>query len=98
MTWLVEFHPLVVTEDLPAIDREGRRRILKAVRKKLTAGPEAYGEPLSRELFGYWKLRVGEYRVIYRIGKAAVTVMILKIGLRRDSQVYAEMISRLKKA
>ena len=97
MTWQVEFHRLVLDEDLPSLDTETRRRVIKAVRKKLAVDPEAYGEPLRKELFGYWKLRVGEYRVVYHVSKGTVTVLILKIGIRRDSEVYSQMIARLKK-
>lgn len=98
MTWKVLLHPLVLKEDLPAMDKSGRQVVLKAIRKKLTSEPEAYGEPLRRELFGYWKLRVGEHRVIYRVRKEVVTVLVVKIGMRRDSEVYAGMIARLKNA
>lgn len=97
MTWQVQFQQLVLDEDLPALDKEARRRVLRDIRKKLTADPEAYGEPLRKELFGYWKLRVGDYRVIYRISKSKVTVFVLKVGMRRDSEVYSQMIARLKK-
>ena len=62
----------------------------------LTIEPEKYGEPLKKELFGYRKLRVEDYRVIYRIRKETVTVLVLKIGARRDSEVYLDMLKRLK--
>ena len=97
MTWAVEFHPLVRDRDLPALDRAARARILKAVREKLAVDPEAYGERLRAELHGYWKLRVGEYRVIYEIRKTLVTVLVLKIGYRRDDEVYRQMSQRLRK-
>lgn len=97
MTWKVLLHPLVLKEDLPGMDHSGRQAVLCAIRKKLAADPQAYGEPLRRELFGYWKLRVGEYRVIYRVQKEVVTVLVVKIGMRKDSQVYSEMFARLKK-
>ena len=97
MTWKVVFHPLVVKDDLPALDKAARQEVLRAVRTKLTRDPEAYGEPLRRELFGYWKLRAGDHRIIYRMAKSVVTVMVVKIGMRRDRQVYAGMIARLKK-
>lgn len=97
MTWKVVFHPLVESEDLPALQKPARRQVLKAIRLRLTADPQSYGEPLRRELFGYWKLRVGDYRVIYKVEKQEVMVLELKIGMRKDSQVYAEMIARLRK-
>lgn len=95
MTWVVEFHPLVRDEDLPALDRPARARILKAVREKLTVDPEAYGERLRAGLHGYWKLRVGEYRVIYEVRRELVTILVLKIGYRRDDEVYKQMSKRM---
>ncbi|MFI5348074.1 MAG: type II toxin-antitoxin system RelE/ParE family toxin [Elusimicrobiota bacterium] len=96
MSWTVEFHPLVRDQDLPALDRAARARILKAIREKLAADPEAYGERLRAELHGYWKLRVGEYREIYALRKNLVMVLVLKIGHRRDDEVYKQMSKRLK--
>ncbi|MBI4385987.1 MAG: type II toxin-antitoxin system RelE/ParE family toxin [Elusimicrobia bacterium] len=52
---------------------------------------------MRKELFGYWKLRVGDFRVVYRIERKEVTVLIVKVGLRRDHQVYGGMLTRLKK-
>jgi mRNA interferase RelE/StbE len=97
LIWEVVFHPAVVGEDLPALDRPIRSTILKAIATKLGSAPEDFGEPLRRELFGYRKLRVGDYRVIYKIERRVVRVLILKIGMRKDSQVYSEMIARLKR-
>lgn len=97
MTWRVEFHPLVAEEDLPALDKTARGQVLSAIRKKLAVDPESFGEPLRRELFGYRKLRVGDCRVIYKVTRAAVTVLVLKVGMRRDSEVYREMAARLKR-
>lgn len=97
MTWKVVFHPLVLGEDLPALDSAVRRAVLKSIRKKLTLDPEAYGEPLREGLFGYWKLKVGACRVICDIRKDVVTVLVLKIGMRKDSAVYSEMAARLRK-
>lgn len=31
-----------------------------------------------------WRLRVGEYRVIYDISDKKLTVLVLKIGARKD--------------
>ena len=97
MTWVVEFHALVRDRDLPALDRTARVRIIKAIRMKLAIDPEAYGERLRAELHGYWKLRVGDCRVIYEVRKNLVTVLVLKIGYRRDDEVYLQASKRLGK-
>jgi len=44
-----------------------------------------------------WKLRVGEYRVIYRLTEQRVDVLVLKIGIHRDFEVYRELLPRLKR-
>ena len=41
-----------------------------------------YGQPLRRGLKGYRKLRVGDYRIIYRV--EGEYVVILKIGHRKE--------------
>ncbi len=78
----INYHPDVVKKDLPKIVHSAKQRIRKAIDVKLTNAPEEFGEPLRRTLKGYWKLRVGDYRVIYKISKAAI--LILRIGHRRD--------------
>lgn len=95
--WDVIVHKLVLTEDLKKIDPSSKRLILKSIHKKLTHDPENYGSPLSVEYKGYWKLRVGDYRVIYKIVKDKILVMVIKVGIRRDGKIYKELIYRLKK-
>lgn len=97
MLWEIVFHPDVLKEDLPRIDVSIKKDIFKAIEKKLPINPEAYGEPLRKELFGFWKLKVGPWRVIYRIYKEKVVVYIVKIGPRRDNLVYKEMLRRARK-
>ncbi len=50
-----------------------------------------YGEPLRKSLKGYWKLRVGDYRVIYKID--GNEVWILAIINRKD--VYKKTTKRI---
>ena len=76
------YHPDVPRKDLPKITEDIKRRIKRAIESKLTKSPEEFGEPLRRTLKGYWKLRVGDYRVIYKL--EAKLVIILKIGHRRE--------------
>ena len=57
----------VVREDIPALSSVARSRVRRAIESKLTTEPEIYGKPLRRSLRGYRSLRVGEYRVVFRI-------------------------------
>ena len=67
MTFTLRYHPAVRDEDLPLIDRRNRERIQRAIEERLKTAPHDYGEPLRKSLKGYWKLRVGDYRVVFRV-------------------------------
>ena len=51
----------------------------------------ACGKPLERELKGYWSLRVGRHRIIYRPDEKGVE--IVAIGPRRT--VYKDAVLRI---
>lgn len=82
MPYHLFYHPHVKEEDLPAIPRNMQERIRKAIEERLLLDPEQYGEPLKRGLHGYRKLRVGDYRIIYKVAKE--NIIIFKIGHRKE--------------
>ena len=82
MNFEILYHPDVPDKDLSRLSHDVKRRVRKSIESKLAHAPQEFGEPLRRTLKGYWKLRVGDYRVIYKIqGKE---VIVLRIGHRRD--------------
>lgn len=84
------YHPAIAEEDLPKIPADIRRRIARAIEMRLSGQPERYGKPLRGTLRGYWKLRVGDYRVVFRV--VGREVWILAIRHRRD--VYGKAARR----
>ena len=92
----MEYQPIYhheIPHDLAAIPANMKERIRKAIETRLLIDPISYGLPLRKSLHGHRKLRVGNYRIIYRIhGKE---VIILKIGHRKD--VYPKVFARLNK-
>lgn len=95
--WRIKIHKLVLSEDFKAIGPSEQKIIFKNIRKKLSLDPKGYGKPLSGELKGYWRLRIKDYRVIYKIIEEVIEVLIIKIGIRRDEEVYKKLIYRLDK-
>ena len=81
-TFEILYHPDIPAKDLPRIAKGIQRRIRHAIEIKLGRAPQDFGEPLRRSLKGYWKLRVGDWRIIYKIEEQSVT--ILRIGHRRE--------------
>ncbi len=92
----MEYRPVYhqdIPHDLAEIPGNIKSRIRKAIETRLLVDPISYGLPLRKSLQGHRKLRVGDYRIIYRIhGKE---VIVLKIGHRRD--VYPKILARLGK-
>jgi len=91
MIFSLRYEKQVVAKDIPALPKTVKARVQNAIHEKLTTYPETFGKPLRRSLKGYRRLRVGEYRVIFRIEKN--TVKIFAIGHR--STVYEEYVSSL---
>jgi mRNA interferase RelE/StbE len=81
-SYKIEYLDLVVKYDIPKLDKTIGGRIKKAIEIKLTSRPEIFGTPLRATLGGYWKLRVGDWRIVYLI--SAKTVKIIIIANRRE--------------
>lgn len=91
MAFALLYHPDVARLDLLPIPVNVRKRIADALVRRLHEAPERFGHPLRGTLRGYWKLRVGDYRVAYRI--VGAEVWILAILHRR--QVYEDVLRRI---
>jgi mRNA interferase RelE/StbE len=76
------YHPHVKSEDIPRLDHAIARRIEKIIKNRLSRDPELFGLPLRRGLSGYRKMRMGDYRIIYKV--VAKQIRILAIGHRSD--------------
>ena len=88
----IVYHPLVQREDIPALNRDIKDRIRRAIEARLTRAPQDYGKPLSGTLRAYWSLRVGDSRIVYRIEPPLVKV--LQIAHRRDSYEVGKLDAR----
>jgi len=86
------YHPDVDKVDLPVIDEKNKTMIKRAIEERLATNPEVYGKPLQRTLKGYWKLRVGEYRVIFKIFGNDIRIF----GIIHRRRVYEIIGRRLK--
>lgn len=90
MPFELRYHPDVKTIDIPLLDAKLRTRIKNAIESRLITAPHLYGEPLRKTLRGYWKLRVGDYRVVFKI----VDEEVLILGIIHRKKVYEEIKKR----
>jgi mRNA interferase RelE/StbE len=86
MTWRIEFDPAAAKE-LGKLGREPAQRILKFLSERLAKldDPRSIGEALKgSRLAAFWKYRVGDYRIIADIEDGALTILVVRIGNRRE--------------
>ena len=77
MPFKVWYYPEVKSHDIPRLGAIERRRIKRAIETRLMTEPHKYGLPLRRTLKGYWKLRVGDYRVVFTMEDQEVIVLVI---------------------
>ena len=65
-------------EDFSPLPKNIQARIVKAIEVRLGTNPMAYGVRLRGLLKGYWKMRVGNYRVAFSIEGKVVTIYAIK--------------------
>ncbi len=70
-------------KSLRRIDKADRLRIIEAI-DRLTDSPFA-GGVLKGEFSDLRRLRVGRHRVIYEVIEQQLTVLVVRIGHRRES-------------
>jgi mRNA interferase RelE/StbE len=86
MAWRIEVDPAAAKE-LGKIDPQTARRIVQFLRERVAQldDPRSIGEALKGSALGdFWKYRVGDYRVIASIQDAILTVLVVRVGNRRD--------------
>ncbi len=83
MPYTVKYHQAVRTDDISLLNADIKSRIRTAIETRLSVAPYEYGEPIRKTLKGYWKLRVGDYGVVFLIEKQNVLI----IGIRHRKEV-----------
>ncbi len=61
-----------------------QERIIKAIEERLCTSPEEVGKPLIRQWKDHRRLRIGDYRVIYKIYEERIVVFIVEIDHRKS--------------
>jgi len=50
----------------------------------LSANPHLHGSKKLDEKYDFYRIRIGDYRVVYQIQDKALLILIVKVGHRRD--------------
>lgn len=82
MAYTIEFLPTAVRA-LAALPKAIQKRIARRI-DALAHNPRPPGVKVLRGGEGFLRLRVGDYRVIYRIEERRLVILVVKIGHRRE--------------
>lgn len=75
------FFSRIAEKDLEKVDKENKPRIFAAL-FDLRKDPYS-GKKLEGMFCECYSLRVGQYRIIYKIYKAKLTILVIRIGPRQ---------------
>jgi len=73
-------------KELKKMDQFQMKIILRWIRNNLegTQNPRAHGKALTADYQGYWRYRVGNYRILAEIVDDQVIINVVKVGHRRE--------------
>lgn len=85
MAWKIEFLPEAAKE-LKKLDRAVTARIIKTLEERIAVldDPRTLGTALVGEHAGYWRWRIGDYRVVARIEDERVLILVVRVAHRRE--------------
>ncbi len=84
----IEYLDTVVSEDIKNLPLTMKERIKRAIESRLSIDPVGLGKPLRYSFIGHRRIRVGDYRILYRVNPKEKLVTITMIKHRKD--VYDE--------
>ena len=74
----IKYLNTVIKKHIPVLAASSRIHIKQAIEEKLMVDPIGFGKPLRYSLKGHRRLRVGDYRVVYKIENNIVTIIAIK--------------------
>ena len=80
----IEFIDQETLDQFKALPKPQQKILGKAMKERLEINPVSFGKPLRYSLKGHRRLRVGDYRVVYRINKEKKIVTIIAVDHGKD--------------
>jgi len=86
LAWRIRFDD-AAKKNLAKLDKQIAKRITEFLRRRVAPldNPRSIGEALKgSRLGGFWKYRVGDYRIICNIEDDVLRILVVKVGSRHD--------------
>jgi mRNA interferase RelE/StbE len=85
LAWIVSFSQSA-KKSLKALDRPVVDRVLRFLDERVVSStnPRESGKALGGDLSGFWRYRVGDYRILCEIKDDVLVVLIVDVAHRKD--------------
>jgi mRNA interferase RelE/StbE len=85
LAWTIELTESA-KRDLKRLDRQAAIRIRDFLKDRVATSedPRSVGKSTSGPLSGFWRYRVGDYRIVCDIQDKRITVLVVRIGDRKN--------------
>jgi mRNA interferase RelE/StbE len=84
MEWRIEIKAKAA-QTINKLDTQHRERIRDFLKKQSSqSNPRTTGKALQGQLSGYWRYRVGDYRLICQIKDNELIILVIEIGHRKN--------------
>ena len=93
MTYKIDILPEVLEEDLKKLNKHLKHTFCAAIRERIAERPYDFKPLKGKKYYGTWRLRIGDYRIVYYIDEKQNLVTILRFGVR--SKVYDKLETRV---
>ena len=82
LAYTVQFKPLALRQ-MEKLPREAQRRVAAKI-EALRDDPFSPGAKKMAGISDAWRIRFGDYRVVYQVHRGILLVLVLAIGHRRE--------------
>lgn len=85
MIWKINYLSSV-KKDIKSFDIKTRKQIKEYLETNIASlpNPRIIGKSLRGKHTGFWRYRIGNYRVICEIQDKAILILVVKIGHRKE--------------
>ncbi len=79
----------IIKKHIPALSSSAKKLIKRAIEERLMVDPIGFGKPLRYSLRGHRRLRVSDYRIVYRIIEPEINAVLI-VAFKHRKDVYED--------
>lgn len=79
--WTIKFKE-DCRKEFTKLDYAVQQRIIRYLHERVRPEPKRFGDPLTGDMKGFWRYRVGDYRIIVKLYDSELVVLAVRIAKR----------------